>query len=225
MLKQKLKELVSACFTGIWVETFEFQEAIREIADLCREEEWIGATWDIGSGLRVGNGEPVEEATDPLAAIGALKALASPEGTVLLVMNNLHKFVSSIEIMQALQHQLIEGKQNRTIIIGLSPIATIPMELEKMFVVVEHALPNHEQLEAIAREVATEEEELPDIDTTGPSTSRRGRKPKIPVPIPVPIPAKTTGFAPSSARKTTRGKGKAIRGSTRGRGGKTSNRG
>ena len=162
MLKQTLKELVSACFTGIWVETFEFQEAIREIAELCREEEWIGATWDIGSGLRVGNGEPVEEATDPLAAIGALKALASPEGTVLLVMNNLHKFVSSIEIMQALQHQLIEGKQNRTIIVGLSPNATIPMELEKMFIVVEHALPNREQLEAIAREIATEDEELPD---------------------------------------------------------------
>jgi hypothetical protein len=82
MLKQKLKELVSACFTGIWIETFEFQEAIRGIAELCRDEEWMGATWDVGLGLRVGNGEPINDATDPLAAIGALKALASPEGTV-----------------------------------------------------------------------------------------------------------------------------------------------
>ena len=32
MLKEKLKELVSACFTGIWIESFEHQEAIREIA-------------------------------------------------------------------------------------------------------------------------------------------------------------------------------------------------
>ena len=104
MLKEKLKQLVSACFTGIWIETFEFQEAIREITELCREEEWGSATWDVGRGMRVGNGEPIHDATDPLAAIRAVKELGSPEGTVLLVMNNLHKFVSSVEIMQALQH-------------------------------------------------------------------------------------------------------------------------
>ena len=162
MLKEKLKQLVSACFTGIWIETFEFQETLSEIAQLCRDEEWVGATWDVGNGLRVGNGEPASDATDPLAAIRAIKELASQGSTVLLVMNNLHKFVSSVEIMQALQHQLIEGKQNRTIIIGLSPQATIPIELEKLFVVVDHSLPNRQQLEAIAREIATEDEELPD---------------------------------------------------------------
>ena len=162
MLKQQLKQLVSACFTGIWIETFEFQETLSEIAQLCRDEEWIGAIWDVNSGLRVGNGEPASEATDPLAAIRAVKGLASHGSTVLLVMNNLHKFVSSVEIMQALQHQLIEGKQNRTIIIGLSPQATIPIELEKLFVVLEHSLPNRQQLEAIAREIATEDDELPD---------------------------------------------------------------
>ena len=162
MLKQKLKELVSACFTGVWIESFEFQEAINELTQLCREEEWTIATWDVGTGLRVGNGEPVADATDPLAAIRALSGLASPSGTTLLMMNNLHKVISSIEVMQALQHQLIAGKQNRTIIIGLSPKSAIPIELEKLFVVVEHALPNHEQLETIAREIATEDEELPE---------------------------------------------------------------
>ena len=162
MLKERLKELVSACFTGIWIESFEHQEAIHEIAELCREEEWINVNWDVGSGLKIKGGEPAADATDPLAAIRALGGLASPEGTTLLVMNNLHKFVSSVEIMQALQHQLIEGKQNRTIIIGLSPKASIPIELEKLFVVVEHELPTRDQLEAIAREIATEDNELPE---------------------------------------------------------------
>ena len=162
MLNEKLKELVLACFTGIWVESFEYQEAIREIAELCREEEWINANWDVGTGLKIGNGEPVADATDPLAAIRSLSSIATTDGTVLLVMNNLHKFISSVEIMQALQHQLIEGKQNRTIIVGLSPTAAIPVELEKMFVVIEHAMPDRQQLETIAREIATEESELPE---------------------------------------------------------------
>ena len=44
----------------------------------------------------------------------------------------------------------------------LSPVEQIPVELEKDFAVLEHELPDREQLEEIARGVATEEGELPD---------------------------------------------------------------
>ena len=161
MLKEKLQELISACFTGIWIETHEHHEAIAEIQQLCQEEEWQLATWDIDQGLNVGTGDNLLEATDPLAAIKAVNAMVTPDGAAVLVMNNLHKFISSTEILQALQHQLLTGKQNRTIVIGLSPTAKIPTELEKLFIVVEHALPTRQQLEAILRSIATEEGELP----------------------------------------------------------------
>ncbi len=161
MLKEKLQELISACFTGLWIESHEHQEAVAEIQQLCREQEWQLATWDIDRGLKISGSDELLEATDPLAAIRALNALATPEGTAILVMNNLHKFISSTEIIQALQHQLLGGKQNRTIVIGLSPVANIPSELEKLFVVIEHALPSREQLEEIVRAIATEEGELP----------------------------------------------------------------
>jgi hypothetical protein len=161
MLKENLQELISACFTGIWIETHEQHEAIAEIQQLCQEQEWQLATWDIDRGLRVGSDGSLLEATDPLAAIKAVNAMATPEGAAILVMNNLHKFISSTEILQALQHQLLAGKQNRTIVIGLSPAAKIPTELEKLFVVVEHALPTRGQLEEILRSIATEEGELP----------------------------------------------------------------
>ena len=161
MLKEKLQELISACFTGIWIETHEHHEAIAELQQLCQEEEWQLATWDIDRGLNVGTGDNLLEATDPLAAIKAVNAMVTPDGAAVLVMNNLHKFISSTEILQALQHQLLAGKQNRTIVIGLSPTAKIPTELEKLFIVVEHALPTRQQLEAILRSIATEEGELP----------------------------------------------------------------
>ena len=161
MLKEKLTELVSACFTGIWIETHETHEAVAEIRQLCQEQDWQLATWDIDRGLVVGSGENLLEANDPLAAIKAVNAMATNDGAAVLVMNNLHKFISSTEVLQALQHQLLAGKQNRTIVIGLSPTAQIPNELEKLFVVVEHALPNREQLEEILHSIATEEGELP----------------------------------------------------------------
>ena len=61
-LATKLAELVRACFTGIWIESHEHQDAMMEIAQLCRDEEWRLAVWDIERGLhlpgqRAGSGE------------------------------------------------------------------------------------------------------------------------------------------------------------------------
>ena len=120
------------------------------------------ATWDVDRGLIVGSGDNLLEVTDPLAAIKSVNAMATSDGAAILVMNNLHKFISSTEVMQALQHQLLTGKQNRTFVIGLSPTVNIPTELEKLFVVVEHTLPDREQLEEILRSIATEEGEIPE---------------------------------------------------------------
>ena len=77
---------------------------------------------------------------------------------------NFHRFVQSAEIVQALAQQITTGKQNRSFVVVLSPVVSIPTELEKLFVVVEHDLPGREQLEQIARGIATEEGELPDGD-------------------------------------------------------------
>src|SRR4029077_17011845 len=48
------------------------------------------------------------------------------------------------------------GKQQRTFVVVLSPLVQIPVELEKLFVVIEHALPDREQLQRIAHELTSE---------------------------------------------------------------------
>ena len=50
-LSQRLAEYVRACFTGIWIESHEHEDALAEIARLCRAENWRLATWDIDRGL------------------------------------------------------------------------------------------------------------------------------------------------------------------------------
>ena len=52
-LAERLSEYVRACFTGIWVQSFEHDDAIVEIARLCRQQRWSLATWDIDRGLTV----------------------------------------------------------------------------------------------------------------------------------------------------------------------------
>ena len=162
-LAERLAEYVRACFTGIWIESHEHQDALTEIAQLCRDEQWSLATWDIEAGLSVsGQSESDANSNDPLAAIRAINALATPDGTAILVLQNFHRFTQSAEVVQALARQIITGKQNRTIVVVLSPVVQIPTELEKMFVVMEHDLPNRQELDEIARGIATETGELPE---------------------------------------------------------------
>ena len=145
-LTERLRELVRAAFSGIYIQSFEHQDAVAEIAALCRQERWTLATWDVDHGLALA-GSPAGDAgalqaTDPLAAIRALNALASSEGTALLVLKNFHRFLSSVEVVQALDTQINAGKQNRTFIVILAPVVQIPVELEKLFVLVDHDLPS-----------------------------------------------------------------------------------
>ena len=50
-LSQRLAEYVRACFTGLWIESHEHEDALAEIAQLCRAENWRLATWDIDRGF------------------------------------------------------------------------------------------------------------------------------------------------------------------------------
>lgn len=160
-LTEHLAEYVRACFTAIWIETREQHEATAAITQLCQREQWQLATWNINQGLRVGGSTVEQSGSDPLAAIRSANSLATPEGTALLLLENFHRFLSSAEIVQALTQQILAGKQNRTIIVILAPLVQLPVELENLFVVIEHELPDREQLAEIARGIATEPSELP----------------------------------------------------------------
>ncbi|HND55423.1 MAG TPA: AAA family ATPase, partial [Pirellulaceae bacterium] len=162
-LTERLSELVRACFTGIWIESHEHEDALAEIGRLCREQSWRQVAWDVDQGLVLSGPErPVETGTnDPLAAIRSLASFPASDQPTLLVLVNFHRFLNSPEIVQAMARQIVVGKQNRTFLVVLSPLVQIPVELEKLFVVVEHELPNREQLAEIARGIATEDGELP----------------------------------------------------------------
>src|SRR5580704_11903135 len=164
-LRAQLAELVSACFTGIWILSHEHHDALTEIAQLCRDEHWPLAVWNAHRGLQLlgqPNAQPDTGGGDPLAAIRALGTLAAPDNSAVLVLTNFHRYLGNPEIIQALAEQVAEGKHRRTFVIILAPTVQLPIELEKAFTVVEHELPDHQQLAEIASSVATEPSELPE---------------------------------------------------------------
>jgi hypothetical protein len=161
-LAQRVTESVRACFTGLWIETREPPEALATLARLCQTEQWRLVSWNIDQGLSLSGGSSEPTVRDPLAALRSVSALATPDGTVLLVLENFHRFLSSIEIVQAVARQILEGKQQRTFLVVLAPIVQIPVELQNLFVILTHERPDREQLKEIAAGIATEPGELPE---------------------------------------------------------------
>jgi hypothetical protein len=162
-LRDRLAEYVRACFTGIWIESSEHSDALAELAQLCRDQSWRLAVWNIESGLSCSDspGASPQHTGDPLSAVRAAESLSTSDGTAILVLENFHRYLQSAEIVQAMIRQIISGKQHRVIIAVLSPVVQIPVELEKLFIILQHELPEREELEQIAHGLATEEGELP----------------------------------------------------------------
>jgi hypothetical protein len=53
------------------------------------------------------------------------------------VLQNFHRFLRATEILQAVQKQVSSGKHTRTFIVISAPVANLPPEIEKQFIVVE----------------------------------------------------------------------------------------
>jgi hypothetical protein len=165
-LREVLRDHVAAGFSGCWIQSHEHDECLAEVLALCRDENWRLTTWSIDRGLRsVGNQDSaaMSGGEDPLAAVRALTAMGGEIPSLLLAFNA-HRFLGSPEIAQAVAHAIVQGKLQRTFFIIVSPVVQIPVELEKLFVVIEHDLPSRDQLAAIAAEIATEPGELPEGD-------------------------------------------------------------
>ena len=155
-LQRALSDYVAAGFAGLYVTTYEPEEAICELTREARI-----AVWDISQGLRLGS-ETVPDTTDPLAVLGAFPALSDGQNPTVLLLVNFHRFLQSAEIIQALANALHDGKSAHRHIVILAPLVQLPPELEKLFTVVDHPLPDRAELADIAGAVATEPGELPD---------------------------------------------------------------
>ena len=153
-LAAKLAELIAAAFPGVLVTSDEPEEVLRDLARLCGERNWNLATWAADGGE--------DGPADPLAAVKALPASGDGETPSVLAMVHVHRFFNSAELLAAVRTTLAAGKTRRTHLVMVQPTGDLPAELRRDFVTVAHPLPSREELDAVARGVATESGELPD---------------------------------------------------------------
>jgi hypothetical protein len=170
-LQTKLRELIDAGFSGLWIRSAEPDEAIAEIRQLATKEKWTIAGMDEATGQLATEPSPDFSPFAVFPALAACEHNTDANGDplpVLLLLPNFGSYLQDPVVKQLLFGAVQRGKKSRQYVAIIAPVVAIPPELEKILVVVEHDLPERKDLEAIARGVATEPGEMPE----GPDLDR-----------------------------------------------------
>ncbi|NDD52595.1 AAA family ATPase [bacterium] len=72
---------------------------------------------------------------------------------MLIVLKNFHRFLGNPEVLQALANRVVQGKGEGKHIIIVAPVLQLQPEVEKLFTVVHHELPDLEQLKTVCNEL------------------------------------------------------------------------
>lgn len=172
---QRVVEAMAAAYGGIWVHSYEHEDAIKTIRDVCGRQGWPVLEFDYARGLITEDSDSqLNSQTTPnlMQAISALRQAKDDKTRTVLVVRNAHLGlfgpdgrITNPLIMQHLQLLIEEGGADRMHFIGVSyPEYRLPVELEKHMFVVDHDFPDDEEMWSLAQQVC-DPEDLPEEDS------------------------------------------------------------
>ncbi|MFY9268997.1 MAG: AAA family ATPase [Candidatus Manganitrophaceae bacterium] len=144
------KSYLRAGYPALYVRTVEPDRAFETLSKEVLIVSGKPVCWDVLSGIREINGQQMVANPDPLSA---LKWLTETFENTILFLWNFHKFLNSIEVIQAICNGMNEWKSRGKTLIVLAPQIQIPVELDRVFTVVEFNLPDREILRSILSDV------------------------------------------------------------------------
>lgn len=161
-LGNRIKDLVRAGFSGIWVETHEIDDAIAEINDIAAARNWTFDVWDIHNKLYSGT----HQCPGPVQILQTFTSeMDSGNNAHILVLKNFHRFLPNPEVVQTLANAVVRGKQVGKHIVILAPTVALQPEIEKLFTIVNHDLPTVDELKDICtRLIESNDVAKPDDD-------------------------------------------------------------
>lgn len=146
----EFKSYLRAGYPALYVRTVEPDRARETLSKEALEVEGTAVCWDVLSGIKDMNGQCISENSDPLSPLTWLKEAS--ENTILFLWN-FHKFLNSVEVIQAIQNGIHEWKGEGKSLVVLAPQVQIPVELDRIFTVIEFSLPNRETIQSILSDV------------------------------------------------------------------------
>jgi AAA+ superfamily predicted ATPase len=137
---------MKAGYPAIYIDTTETDRAIKSI----HADGYQSFSWDCLRGIVSSEtNRIIEDIIDPL---GALSWLSGKQETI-LIAQNFHHFLGSIEIIQAIANNIHIYKGQGSCLAIAGPHLTLPPEIEKYFTVLDFALPSIKDLADIMQDL------------------------------------------------------------------------
>jgi len=152
----ELDTLVRARYPLVWIVTSEEQRAEAIVAELAAAHGKDALRWSVAKGFRrlgaVRAGAPPlpESAREPLEALAAVEKLSHPS---LVVLEDPHPFLQDPVVVRTLRELGHALKASYTTVVLLSPVLTLPPELEKEISVLDLPLPTYADLLQLLKEI------------------------------------------------------------------------
>jgi ATP-dependent 26S proteasome regulatory subunit len=149
---RELETMVRARYPLIYLVSHEEQRVDAVVAELCQRHGKQHFEWSITLGLGVHRPGRVrvEESVEPLAA---LTSAAKLRDGALIVLKDFHRYLDRDEVVRALRELGHALKTTQSSVLILSPVMTIPPELEKDISVIDVPLPTTDELKMLLKDI------------------------------------------------------------------------
>lgn len=151
--KRDIFDYINAGYSVLFVETFEEERFINYLSNSL--DNYNIYVWDIVIGLRDIRTNQVKNLTDPIKPIQLIPGFSEFS---ILILKDYHRFINSIEIIRSIKNIIPVLKSEGKHIIIVSPIVTIPVELEKDITLIHFDLPTLDELIEIGNRIVKDNE-------------------------------------------------------------------
>ena len=149
-----LDTMIRARYPLIYLVSWEEQRLDGILQDLSTAHGKVLLSWSITRGLkRIGGARSLpssEGSKDPVEALAAVAKMTEPS---LVVLKDFHPFLNDPGVIRAMRELAHDLKSTYTTVILLSPVLTIPTELEKEVSVLDVPLPTFRELYELFKEI------------------------------------------------------------------------
>lgn len=143
-----MNDYLSAGYPLLWVQTHEETRAISVLSQ--KAQEYHIYSWDIVGGFRDHQTGQAHQMPDPIKPLQEVPTL--PERTVLFLLD-FHKFIGAVETYRTLKNLMPVLKATDRHIVIVSPVLSIPVELEKDITIIPFELPTVSELFETAQRI------------------------------------------------------------------------
>jgi SpoVK/Ycf46/Vps4 family AAA+-type ATPase len=149
--QREVEDLIKARYPLMYLVSSEEARVEKLLKEIARNREMRLEVWSVTEGFKtLFGGQAKRDIYDPMKA---LEYVATGEGRGLYVLRDFHPFLKEPKIVRKLRDLADALRQAQKHLLILSPVQTVPPELEKTLTVLDWDLPNRGEIEGIAKKL------------------------------------------------------------------------